>query len=156
MIYLISGEGIRAGKTTLAKRLTPHVYSLAEGIRQALALEYPDYPWFSRKQADKDLIVTETGFTVREMMVAHGQNKCADDKAYWARELAKELREHACFGQHVAIDDVRKVVERDYFKRLYGNLALHIHVQWAGAIYEPQYDNKELAETADYIVVRRS
>ena len=153
MIYLISGTGIGAGKTTLAHKLTPHVYSLADGIREELSAEYPQYKWYDRSQASKLTICQPTGKTLRQEMVERGQERCKQDPTYWPRRLYNTVDWGAMHGA-VAIDDVRKIVEVQYFKEMFGSLCLHLHVQWPDAVVEPLYD--DLSKVADYIVMRQA
>jgi hypothetical protein len=87
------------------------------------------------------------------MMVERGQDKCVNDKAYWPRRLYNTV-DWGAMHRTVAIDDVRKIVEVQYFKEMFGSRCLHLHIQWPEADVEPLYDN--LSEIADYIVVRQS
>lgn len=160
MIYLISGDGPGAGKTTLANTLVgvSNVWSLAGLARAELQRFYPGYDWFSKDQQYKDTTrVREAGDrTIREILIDHAETVCLRDPEYYARKLVDKLRlsNPVVFGTtRLAVDDVRKVVELDFLR---SNLPCtrHLHVQYSGSPHEG-YDSKTLATYADYCVVRK-
>lgn len=158
-IIAISGDGIGAGKSTLAKTLTADVFSLAANMRKELKEKYPEYDWFNKSQDYKENTrVKELGNrTVREVLVWYGQDRCSTiDPAYWVYRLGVQLAKVAEYGAcHLAaIDDVRKTVELHVLRIMFPGAVTHIHISYAGAKAEPQYENTELAAIADYTIVR--
>lgn len=165
MIYLISGNGRGAGKTTLARKLAADgcIFSHAHELRVQLKAEYPGLPWFSTDQFAKDTPRHELGGkSMRDLLVSWGQDACLRNTVdYWARILAGKIE--AQYGEiyypphhNVAVDDLRKTVEleliRDKLSR-YG--ILHLHIKAWSAIPEPEYDGPELEGLADYVIIRR-
>jgi len=161
-LILISGDGIGAGKTTLAHRLAgPNTYlwSLASALRQEMANNYPDDNWWDRSQVGKQKLITSPGpyhgKELREALIDHGEKMCQIwGNAYWAIRLQQGIRGHET--ETIIVDDLRKLAELEYLLSNYGKENItHLHVRWAGAIHEPQYDNQKLAERSDYIILRR-
>lgn len=156
LVYLVSGTGRAAGKTTLANRIVgpSNVVSIAGAIRKELASKYPDYNWFAKEQEYKDKVtVKEHGNkSIRDVMVEYGQQKCVEDPCYWVRQLCNYLKsQQHCLGcSVVAIDDVRKRCELEMLKALYPR-CVHFHVYNPQALEEPQYDNNYLHNVADYV-----
>lgn len=161
-IFLISGNGQGAGKTTLAKRLAGDraVYSIAGILRQELKRLYPDYDWDNRTQAYKDnTLVTEYRakdpfkvLSLRQVMVEYGQQKCVGDPTHWVKKLVAHLAIQPALSV-IAIDDVRKTCELEVLKRAFPN-TYHFHVKWIGAIAEPIYEADALEAMADYVMIR--
>lgn len=155
-IILISGDGIGAGKTTLAERLGWRL-SLAQGIREDLEARYPSIPWHSTDQETKSQRFEELGGrTMREVMIQYGQERCAQVPDYWVERwsfYADAAMLLSGIGAAV-VDDLRKIVELESFRRRYGAFVTHLHVEYPGAIPEPQYDNEQLKARADYIIRR--
>lgn len=156
MIYLISGEGRGAGKTTLARKLGADTFALAHAIRLELAEKYPHYPWDATDQETKDNTrIPEWGsISMREVMVRYGQGKCEEDPLYWVRKLPERLEK--LYAQpalsFIAIDDIRKTIELEYLREYYGkDNIMHFHVVNPLADAE-DYDNRELMSRADYLV----
>lgn len=160
VIYAISGSGIGAGKTTLANKLVPPnaVWSLASALRQELYQILPGYDWNNKSQKYKDstLVKERRLKTVRDVMVEHGQIRCADDRLYWVRKLVDRLDpKQYVLQQHqaIAIDDVRKLYEIEYLKEKFHGKVVHLHVVSDKSIDEPQFDSKDLRDCADYIIM---
>lgn len=159
IIYLISGDGSEAGKTTFAEKLVgkSRVWSIASALRSELQRKYPKYNWYSKDQQVKDqLVIKEYGsgtFTMRQVMVEYGQKACEADPCHWVQRLADslEIAKHMPTHGPLAVDDVRKVCELDLLKEMFPK-AVHMHVTRAGAKKEPQYDNDSLWGRADYVV----
>lgn len=169
-IIAVSGDGIGAGKTTYAKRMSDEVRSMAGALRKELKWLYPDYDWFNKTQEYKsrpfrgDLRVAfgdevdEWGkgiLTVRDMMVQYGQFKCRDDQAYWPRIFVGDLEDRFKILDGVkviGIDDVRKTVEIEHLRSKYGDKLIHCHMDTGSALREPQFENEELRRRADYII----
>lgn len=153
-LIVISGDGSGAGKTTLARRLSPVIHSFAAELRLELAKSMPTYDWYAKDQAYKDghTVAEYDGLTVRQVMVKFGQSRCVGDEAYWARRLLASLA-HEPFPT-VAVDDLRKTCELDALRSVYGGRLTHFHVQFPGAVHEPQYENHLLAARADYLIIR--
>lgn len=158
VIFAISGSGIGAGKTTLARMISQPVWSLAGGLRQELAISLPEYNWENRSQEYKDKTrVHERGNkTVRQVMVEHGQAKCESNPHYWVERLCDRISSvpSTLQSQIVAIDDVRKVSEITHIRGRFPGQVIHLHVEYEGAVYEPEFENEELRKLADYIVKR--
>lgn len=161
MIYLISGDGRGAGKSTLARNLAgeENVYSLAGKIREELKTKYPQYDWHSKDQAVKDgTMISEWGsVSMREVMVRYGQAKCEEVPTYWVDRLTDllELDGYSVFDTFPgAIDDIRKPLEAVAI-RAWADMrqvpVLHIHVVNPLADDEP-FANGELRGMADYLV----
>jgi hypothetical protein len=154
-ILVISGDGIAAGKTTLANKLGDEVWSLAGALRAELAYDYPDYNWENRSQEYKATTrILECGKkSMREVMVERGQVRCSQDPIYWVRKLADKLEavlKMATNQKTIAIDDARKVSEIEHLKSRFPNQVLHIHVINSNATHEPEFENGRLCEIADY------
>lgn len=153
-IFAISGDGIGAGKSTLAAKLSARVWSFATEMREELQRQFPKYDWFNRTQEYKDgTTVTELGKTVRQVLIEYGQQKCASDALYWARLLADRIALSA--PNLVAIDDLRKMCEIHHLRERFGEDVTHIHVVHAFSKPEPEFENDLLADAADYIISRK-
>ena len=153
MIFAVSGASIGAGKSYFAKRLNPdYVLSLASPIREDLTKLYPYYPWFSKKQEDKNIVCCETGQTLRQMMVDYGQAKCKEDPLYFPKRLVDKIMSHP--EANIAVDDLRKMRELVYFREVFGDSLVHFHIVHQSAVAEPLYDAEELMLNADYLVSR--
>jgi len=161
MIYLISGDGRGAGKSTLARNLVgeDNVYSLAREIRRELKAKYPDYDWYSKDQAVKDTtMIPEWGsVSMREVMVRYGQAKCEEVPTYWVDKLTDEFDEWGVLDwlrDRAAVDDIRKPLEAVAL-RMWADMreipVLHIHVVNPMADDEP-FANDELRGMADYLI----
>jgi hypothetical protein len=157
-IYLISGDGIGAGKSTLARLLVnpSNVWSLADALRDEVARIYPGYPWYSKEQHDKNLLVKETGCSVRDVLISWGQGRCLIDPLHYARRLADKIEaSRSLLTGAIAVDDLRKLVEVGHIRKRFPGCVTHIHVSHPDAIPEPQYDNACLSAQADYVLHRR-
>lgn len=158
-IVAISGDGIGAGKTYLAKSIGGLAMSLAGQLRLDLKEMYPKYDWNNTTQAYKDhtLVPECDNKTVRQVMVEYGQGKCAEDPGYWAKRLVARIDGWANAGvESITIDDVRKLIEVETLKAAFPGKVLHIHVVNIEARYEPQYQNESLKVVADYVVRRNN
>ena len=160
-IIAISGSGIGAGKTTLAKKLSKDVWSLAGAMRTELELQYPGYSWFNRDQAYKaNTMIKEYkngSYSMRAALIEYGQDKCAINPTYWVERLSSSvtgLTRVASGITTIAVDDVRKVCEVEHLRKTFKEV-VHIHIDYAGASFEKEFDNLQLLELADYIVVRK-
>lgn len=160
-IIAISGSGIGAGKTTLAKSLSKDVWSLAGAMRAELALRYPGYDWFNKDQAYKaDTIIREHGrgtSSMRQVLVEHGQDRCVENPTYWVEALTDMVHglNHVVSGiTTIAIDDIRKVSEIEYLRQKFPNVT-HIHIDYHGSVKEAEFENDALLELADYVVQRK-
>ncbi len=156
-IFAISGNGIGAGKSTLAKKLGQEIWSLAGALRDELKHDYPAYDWYNKSQEYKaNTRVKEEGKrTVREVMIERGQVRCAEDALYWVRKLADKLEyvEKMATGlKTVAIDDVRKISEIECLKERFPGQVVHFHLLTSTAVREPMFENDELCEVADYTI----
>jgi len=166
-IIAISGSGIGAGKTTLAKKLLAESWSLAGALRKSLKRIYPATDWYNKTQEFKsqrftgdiraifpDADVSER-LTNRDIMLRYGQMKCTNDDVHWARELVNDLEErlNIADGAHtIAVDDVRKVCEIEYLREAYGERLIHLHVDTDSATAEAEFDNASLRARADYLI----
>lgn len=160
-ILAISGSGIGAGKTTLAKKLSKDVWSLAGAMRAELERIYPGYSWFNKDQAYKsDTIIKEYKrgqSSMRQVLIEHGQDRCIESPTYWVETLSSKILsmdQVACGITTVAIDDIRKVSEIKYLRRKFGDVT-HIHIDYYGSVKEAEFENDELLEIADYVVQRK-
>lgn len=160
-VFLISGDGNGAGKSTVAERLvgSVNVVSFARGIRHAAEMKYPGYNWHSKDPAYKNTTVVRelAGKTVRDVLVAIGEAACVEDPLYWARRLGdhlKRVESNIYMPVAIAVDDLRKVCELDYLRDRYPALT-HFHVVSPSAGAEPQYQNDELRGRADYVITWR-
>ena len=98
-ILAISGDGIGAGKTTLANRLAPgKVRSLAAAMRTELEALYPAYDWFNKTQEYKanTLVKEFDNKTVRQVLIEYGQTRCDKDSLYWVRKLSFMILAEGC------------------------------------------------------------
>lgn len=156
-IIAISGDGIGAGKTYLANKLTDTRLSMAGALRQELHLKYPGYDWDNTSQTYKDATTVHEaeGKTVRQVMVEYGQGKCVDDLGYWAKRLVSTINDRYFGNAVIAIDDVRKVAEIEELREAFGDQVVHIHVINLNAKFEPQFQNDSLKELADYVIRRK-
>jgi hypothetical protein len=156
IIIAISGSGIGAGKTTLAKRFDVPVWSLAGALRMELKKLYPDYDWFNKSQSYKDgTVVRQTDKTIRTMLIEHGQLRCNGDILYWVRNLADKIELNNSMlsaAVIIPIDDIRKVCEIEYLKDRFKGRVMHYHIANNAAIPEKEFENNELAEVADYVL----
>lgn len=161
VIYLISGDGQRAGKSHLASFLAgdSNVWSIASGMRHELSREFPKYRWFDKTQAYKDhQLVPEykRGYTIRDVLLEYGQEKSKHDATYWISRLVARFDQgqYGCMGSVIAIDDIRNMPELNYVKMKWQSKydVKHIHVANLDAIKEPIFDNAELSQIADYVV----
>lgn len=156
-IIAISGDGIGAGKTTLAKKLSSDVWSIASSLRGEVRQKYPGYDWYCKDQAYKDgTYVHEFGKnkTVRDVLIEYGQQRCIESPAYWVDVLIEKLKatnQIASMGL-LAIDDLRKLVELERLRAAFPGQIIHMHVHNPHAISEPQYDNVVLGELSDYLM----
>lgn len=153
-IILVSGDGIGAGKSTLAKQLGDETWSLAGAMRTELQQRFPNYDWWNRTQEYKaNTRVKEMGDkTVRQVLIEYGQMMCAQDKAYWVRKLADRLEGlgHLANGvSRIAVDDVRKVLEVEHIRSRFRDV-VHYHVSNPAAVSEAEFENDKLRLIADY------
>lgn len=164
MIYLISGNGRGAGKTTLATRMVgrDHVFSHADSLRMELHAKYPRLSWFALDQITKDEPQeTLGGRSMRDILLKHGQDKCSIHGAnHWAERLVTRLQTRfaslALDKCPVAVDDLRKITELDTLLSSLGHdKIIHFHIMFPAAVAEPEFDGAELARRADYIVSRK-
>ena len=154
LVYLISGDGAGAGKTTLAKRLVGDyaVYSLAGELRRYLKKQYPNIDWENKTQDYKDKVEVSPGLTVRQKLIEEGQKYSRDNPIYWAEKLVERLGRE--FNSIIAIDDLRKQQELEYLRFCFPT-SYHFHVAWPGAVAEPIFDNEYLKTVCDYVAVRQ-
>lgn len=152
-LILVSGNGIGAGKTTLASKLGVRM-SLADQLRTELTEALPGYRWYDRSQAYKSgtPVPEWGGVSVREVMVRYGQAKCVESPTYWADRLVAQLRGAAQDpALTVAVDDIRKLCEVEALRAAFPG-AVHFHIQSPRATHEPEFENAQLAAVADFIV----
>jgi hypothetical protein len=150
---LISGDGIGAGKSTLARRLGTRV-SLADELRAELQEYLPGYDWFNRSQAYKaeTAVLERSGKSVRQVMIEYGQDRCAESPTYWADRLIRELRGVEALNHSTyAVDDVRKLCEVEALKTAFPG-TVHLHITSPHAQHEPEFENAALAAVADFTV----
>lgn len=160
-IIAISGDGMGAGKTFLAKKLGFQEFnlSLADCIRHDLSWYYPNYDWYNKTQAYKDhTIVVEAGKTVRNMMLSYGAEKRAENPDYWINSLIYKINDlydesklHDIEQPIFTVDDVRYLNEIEKLRSAFGSAVTHIHVTSSKAKPEP-FDNEALRDIADYII----
>lgn len=158
-LIIISGSGSGAGKTTLAHQLggkTSTIWSLAGALRVELQKQYPDYDWFNTTQKYKETTIVneyKRGYSLREVMLEYGSERCKFDKNYWVARLVDRLsRAGSVLSGPVAyVDDLRKVEELNFLKMKFNDL-LHFHVENPDAKPEPMFDNPVLRNLADYVV----
>ncbi len=158
IIYAVSGSGNRAGKTTFAKSLSPHVFSLANALRDDLKSQYPQYDWFNKDGRYKDItMIEELNMTMREVMVKYGQEKCAQNPMYWADKLCQQIQNKLgwvadTYVTTATIDDIRKLGELDLLRAHFAGNVVHYHVESPQAIAEPHFENDQLRAIADYVI----
>lgn len=167
LIYAISGSGIGAGKSTLAKSLQCETWSLAGPLRKELSRMYPRYNWFNKEQAYKENTIIKEAWdeygdarppNMRTVLIKHGQKRAAEDAKYWVRILATSLAGYAELAtgpKYIAIDDVRKVCEIEHLRDRFGENVLHIHIKSDAAIHESEFEAAGLEEAANYIMTWR-
>jgi len=169
----VSGDGIGAGKSSFCRKLTNEVWSLAGALRDELKRVCPEYDWFNKSQEYKNQPFTHSSRlldklgcttlenlprmrTVRDAMIVYGQRMCEQGgDNYWVRELTTKLdtRLHIMDGcRTIGIDDVRKVVEIEHLREKYHRDFIHFHLVTAAATAEPQFENEQLKQMADYTV----
>lgn len=158
-LYLFSGSGIGAGKSTTAKRLTQEVWSLASGMREDLTRRYPTYNWYNKSQEYKDTtIIEEYGDgrrTMRDVLIEYGQSRCKNDPAYWAKELVTYLKRRRDMYDGITVfgvDDLRKMCELETIKEAFPGIVVHFHIDTARAKAEAEFENDQLAKVADYVL----
>lgn len=151
-LVIISSDGIGAGKTTLAHKLSPNVYSLADRIRDELNTEFPFADFFDKSQAGKQVVVKD-GKTVRDMLIERGMEKRAADPDHWVKSLVNLISVGDNSTDVVVVDDIRFVNEVVYFRE-HCREVTHIHLCYKNAVHEPQYENAQLLGIADYTVTR--
>lgn len=155
-IICCSGNGSGAGKTTYAKRTTDQVYSIASALRADLQKKYPNYDWYRTDQDYKDTTtVHELGMTVRKALTIYGQAAAADDPTIWVDKLIDHLKEAQKVVDGVltlGVDDIRKMCELDAIKNAFPGKVVHVHILGVGAKEEPEFENQELMEIADYLI----
>lgn len=158
-ILLISGSGEGAGKTTLARKLTPHVVSLASAVRTELRLRYPEVDWEDRTPAGKAVFIEKgalAGHTVREVLLRHAEGRRAKAPLYWVDRTVARLRLMSeGVVQVVAVDDLRRILELETIRNEFPGQVTHLHIEYAGAVAEPHFEAEALARLADYVVVRK-
>lgn len=157
VVYLISGSGSGAGKTTLAERLVGEsVYSIAGALRHDLKRLHPQYDWFNKSQDYKDntLVPEYKNCTIRDVLLNHGQASSSSNATYWVDKLIGRLQ-YEVGKSVIAVDDVRKIVELEQFKVAFPH-CYHFHVDYPDAKQEPHFDNDVLKLKADYVVKRRA
>ena len=149
-LILISGSGTGAGKTTLAKKLKCTIATLADGMRESLKQQDPSIDWFNKDQEFKDSFLQTYCCTVRDMLLEVSLKKIDEfGEDYWCEFLFSSILENIDDGP-VAIDDVRKLIERSYFVDRLENV-IHFHVQSSRSKYEA-FDNETLRDLADYVL----
>lgn len=149
-LILISGTGIGAGKTTLAKTLGITV-SLADGIRSMLSKEYPNVDWYDRSQKYKETFHTAINNTPRNVLKSYGRLKIlAEGTHIWCKVAQPFILQHIG-NTPVSIDDIRRTDEVKYFREEFKNV-LHLHIAHDKAEIELEFDSEKLASLADYIV----
>jgi hypothetical protein len=155
-LFLVSANGHGAGKSTFASYLKAYKLSLASAIRKEAQMSYSSTDWFSQDQNYKDTHEVLPGVTLRQYLVKLGQDRCEQDPTYWCKELARTLDLAALAGTNVAIDDLRKVVELDFFRdwaERNSYTVQHFHLKYSAAVAE-EYDAGSLEIRADYVVFR--
>lgn len=125
-------------------------------LRDELARLYPDYDWHNRTQSYKEnTIVKEADYrSVRQVLIEHGQTQCEKDPVHYVRPLVEKLKgvsRLASGTSRVAVDDLRKIVELDYFREHLPNV-VHYHIVNPDAAPEPHFQNAELKARADYLI----
>jgi len=165
-LFVVSGDGIGAGKSTFCKRMCDETWSLAGALRQDLRRNFPAYDWFNKDQAYKNTDFREVEkletllglniarrMTIRDVLILYGQVKCSNDPVYWVRELCSVLIPRVQLADGVdiiGIDDLRKVCELEYFKATFPRDLVHFHIISSQAIEEPEFENQKLKQLADY------
>jgi hypothetical protein len=165
-IFLISGSGQGAGKTTLAHKLVGErfTYSLAGTLRNELKRLHPEYDWHNKTQAYKDntqvtqYLIKSPGdpfrvLSLRQVLQEYGQEKCKNDPCHWVKKLVAKLVMEPGLSV-IAVDDVRKICELEVLKQAFPN-TYHMHIKHSSAIHEPIYESAELEEVADYVIYRK-
>lgn len=161
-IIAVSGSGIGAGKTTLARKLSREVWSLAGSMRAELQKIYPDYNWFNKDQdykANTKIKEYKNGqYSMRGVLLEYGQEKCRVNDTYWVEKLSstvKNLDRVASGITTIAIDDLRKLCEISYLRENFSDV-IHVHIDFPGAVSEKEFENEALKQCADYVVSRKS
>lgn len=153
VIWIVSGDGNGAGKTTRARELAPVVFSFADAVRAECRRRYPDSQvnWFDKTAAGKVQLVAP-GKTVRDCLIEVGQSLSAEDPLIWARAMEVNIRN--CPNEVCAIDDLRKEVELDYIRKVFSHRLIHEHIIWKDAVVEPEFDNERLRILANRLYLR--
>jgi hypothetical protein len=158
-IFIFSGSGIGAGKTKAAKTMTQDVWSFANAIRQDLTYKYPAYNWYNKTQEYKDHTIVEEyskrNATVRQVMLEEGQRACNGDPAYWAKRMVEYLKGRYFIADGVSIlgiDDCRKMCELETIRAAFPGQVTHFHIDNPWATVEPEFENEQLAQVADYVL----
>jgi hypothetical protein len=172
-LFLLSSNGIGAGKTFNSHFFagkTGQVLALADEIRKELLHIYPNYPWFAKDQEAKNMIIKETNKTLRQMLVERGQQRCAEDPDYWCKSTANQIdilcraREEIAIHDEaevedfaIAIDDIRKVSEVEFFKNRFPDEARHYHLIYETAKQEDAFLDQyiPLEAMSDLILIRK-
>lgn len=164
-IITLSANGHGAGKTTLAEKLClgeeSFIFSIADAVRMEMQEKYPHVDFFDKSPEGKIKLVPETGSTVRQLLILHGQLMSAADPNYWIDKAIQEIdriqRKYILSNDRpitIVVDDMRKSVELAALRRHYGTRLLHLHLMYPGAVPEPHFDAPQLEKLADYIVLR--
>lgn len=162
-IVVVSGSGRGAGKSTLATRLAngSRTWSIAGALRDELTRMYPGYAWFDKRQEYKDNTrvaeYKDGRSSVRDVLVEWGQAKCVGNPTYWIDRLIDRLKGETqlATGTTVyAIDDLRKACEIERLRAAFPGRVLHFHIDFDGAIPEPEFENDALRVVADYVIKR--
>ena len=157
-LFLFSGSGRGAGKSSASRKLADITISIADSMRKELSDLYPNYEWFNKRQDYKDntrVLEYEDGTRMlRDVMVHYGQQQCKNNSTYWVDRAIQDVKSLVvCEGLDVtvAIDDLRKMCEIHAFRTNFPDL-VHFHLDTPPeyAIVELEFENDELAKVADY------
>ena len=154
MIILISGSGIGAGKTTLAKILRDKhngfILSFAYIAKEHLAAQFKNELFLSPRQEDKNILID--GVSVRQHIINYCVEKKKNDPAFFARNMVQLIHESTSKYTTIIIDDMRYAVELHAIKKHFDYQGVrHIHVDNFLATPEPETDEKLLRNQADMI-----
>ena len=157
-LFLISGDECGVGKSTFANTLSLNVWSFATALRGDLNKCYPLYEWFRKDQEYKNTTyIKELNCNMRDALVKHGERRRAENPDYWANILAGrigELYSVVVSGGSLAVDDLRYMNELRVIRERHPYMQItHFHLKTKTSL-PTENDAAQLAEVADYIVVR--
>jgi hypothetical protein len=157
-VYIVSSNGVGAGKTYLANKLGAIPRSLAAALRGELKEIYPNYDWFNKTQEYKEntLVAECDGLTVRRVLQIYGQSKKTENPNYWTDKVLNDIAADNDFeDRFYSIDDIREAREVTRIKDTIFQV-VHFHIECSASIPENVFEQEysKLKTMADYVIVR--